>query len=143
MAMSDIPHDLHEGSWLYVSAHVHPLDRVLAVCRSHGWSVIVGSEELGPRRRAQALRMADACIVDASTSWPHAEDELSLAVEQRRPVVVLCQTGCTTQSAPAGSDGVRELAYEDGEECARALDRLLMDPNWRRHVALAAPADHA
>lgn len=132
--MSRVPHDLHEGSWLYVSAHVEPLDRVRSVCRGHGWPVIVGSD-LDPARRAQALRLADACIVDAA-----AADELATAIAQQRPVVALRQAG-----SPPGErlDGVHELPYGDHDECAEALGRLLADPDWRRHVAHAAPTDHA
>jgi len=140
---SDIPHHLHEGSWLYVSARVGPLDSVLAVCRQHDWPVIVGSEELPARRRAQALRLADACIVEASISSPHAEDELLLAIQQRRPVVALRASGATGGSAlSTRSDDVQELTYHDNEECARALDLLLANPDWQRRVALAAPTEH-
>lgn len=122
-----------------MSVHVEPLDRVRSVCRSHGWSVIVGGD-LDPARRAQALRLADACIVDAAAAGSHADEELTMAIEQGRPVVALRRSG---SPSAGGRDAVCELSYADRDECAEALGRLLADPDWRRRVALAAPTDHA
>jgi hypothetical protein len=137
MTMPDSPYELHEGSWFYVSASVQPLDSVLAACRRHGWPVVVGSDDLGAGRRIQALRLADACIVDLSTSSPEVEEELTVALRERRPVIALRSARVPSLDRP----DVRELSFRDGADCRRQLDRLLTDPSWQRDVALATPSD--
>lgn len=147
--MPNPEHELHEGNWLYVSAHIQPadndrdmLDSVLAVCRGNGWPVIVGDHEMSPERRAQALRLADACIVNVTVSSAEVEVEISLALGECRPTIALRRSAQPAATSIAhGHDAFHELRFRDRDECVQALEQLLMDPDWQRRVAVASPTE--
>jgi hypothetical protein len=136
----------HEGAWIYVSARSgQPLQSVVHVtCRRHGWPVLA-ADEVPSAQSTQALRLADACILDISPNGPDSGGaDLALALREGRPVIAL--SGAPAKRAPRVEElmrthpGVRQLSCDDIGECAAALDRLLGDPAWQRQVALAAPS---
>jgi nucleoside 2-deoxyribosyltransferase len=134
----------HEGAWMYVSL---PQGERLQVgvretCRRHGWPVVSANDELADRR-LQALRLADACIVDISCASPDVGAELAFALCEGRPVIALrSEEG---RSAPFVEEitrehpSVRQLSYEDVDGCLAALDSVLGDLVWQEQVAWAAP----
>ncbi len=134
----------HEGSWIYVSLpQGEPLALgVTEACLRHGWPVVAASDEHADRR-LQALRLADACILDISGERPDAGAELATALREGRPVIVL--RGANAPSSPFLEEiarehlSVRQLSCEDIEECLTALDGVLADHAWQTQVARAAP----
>ena len=80
----------HEGEWIYVSGAVAHLGPII---RAKGWLAITGEvEQNDPRtaaRRVNALRTADACIIDVSKASIDVGAELATAVFAERPVIAL------------------------------------------------------
>ncbi len=134
----------HEGSWIYVSLpQGEPLALgVMDACRRHGWPVVAASDDPADRR-LQALRLADACILDISGEGPDAGAELATALREGRPVIAL--RGAIAPCSPFLEDIAREssllrqLSCDDTEECLTALDGVLADHAWQTQVARAAP----
>jgi hypothetical protein len=134
----------HEGAWMYVSLpQGEPFALGVAeACRRHGWPVVAATDEHADRR-LQALRLADACIVDISGDTSDAGAELAFALCEGRPVIALRST--RAPSSPFIEDiardhpAVRQLSYDDPEECLAALDGVLGDRAWQTQVARAAP----
>jgi hypothetical protein len=112
-------------------------------CRRHGWPVLAPSDQPA-ERRLQALRLADACIVDVSAASPDVGAELAFALCQGRPVITLRNEMAST--APFVEDivrdhpAVRHLSYDDVKDCLTALDQVLGDLIWQEQVARAAPS---
>lgn len=111
-------------------------------CRRHGWPVVAAADEPA-ERRLQALRLADACILDVSADSSDVGAELKVALREGRPVIALRST-----TAPSSSllediarehPSIRQLSYDDPEECLTALDGVLADHTWQTQVARAAP----
>jgi hypothetical protein len=104
---------------------------------------VLAADEGPSARFTQALRLADACILDISANGPDSGSDLALALREGRPVIAL--SGAPAKRAPHVEElirthpGVPQLSCQDIGECAAALDRLLGDPAWQRQVALAAP----
>lgn len=111
-------------------------------CRRHGWPVVSAAGR-PTERRLQALRLADACIVDISSATADAGAELAFALCEGRPVIAF--RGKSETHAPLVEDllrehpAVRQLSGDNVTECAAALDSLLSDPAWQEQVAQASP----
>jgi hypothetical protein len=139
-------HEPHEGVWMYVS--VPPGEQlehaVNETCRRHGWPVVSATSRT-TQRRLQALRLADACIVDISSATADAGAELAFALCEGRPLIAFRSASET--NAPLVEDllrdhpAVHQLSRDDLAECVAALDSLLGDPAWHEQVARAAPRD--
>lgn len=145
----------HEGEWIYVSApraHVNGTteilnERITLTIRSRGWVVLDrgGEGDEDPRRevrRLEALRTADACVVDVSSRSEIVGAEIAIAVCSGRPVIVL-----EHESRPAAgfisalldrSRLRRVIRYRDVDDCVDALSRTLEDLEWRQAVGHAA-----
>lgn len=115
---------------------------VAEMCRRHGWPVVAATEELADRR-LQALRLADACIVDISCAGADVGAELAFALCEGRPVIALrnerAGSAPFVENIAREHPAVRQLSYENVEECLAALDRVLGDLVWQKQVARAAP----
>jgi hypothetical protein len=135
----------HEGAWIYVSLPHGELleDGVTETCQRHGWPVLRARDELS-ELRLQALRLADACIVQVSSASTDAGAELAFALCEGRPVIALWNR--MEMNAPLVEDimlthpAIHRLSCDDIEECVNALDRVLGDPVWQEQVARAAPS---
>jgi len=132
----------HEGSWMYLStAHGSSLgEGVQKICRRHGWPVLAASEQPA-HRRLQALRLADACIVEVS-AFDGARDDLAIAVTEGRPVIAL-HLQLDEDAWPAdlafADRAVQRVSCREVDDCLAALDRVLGDEDWQEQVAQAAP----
>lgn len=116
---------------------------VREACRRHGWPVLAASEE-PPGRRLQALRLADACILDISIDGLDAGAELALALCEGRPVIALRSHSADstplleelTREHPA----VRQVSYRGLDDCLAVLEGVLSEGRWQEQVAQAAPS---
>jgi hypothetical protein len=111
-------------------------------CRRHGWPVFAASEEPAGRR-LQALRFADACILDISIAGSDAGAELAFALCEGRPVIALRSD--TASSTPLLDEltrehpRVRQVNYWGLNDCLAALEGVLSEERWQEQVARATP----
>jgi hypothetical protein len=116
---------------------------VTEACRRHGWPVVAAADQPA-NRRLQALRLADACVLDLSRDGSDSDAELATALREGRPVIALRSASApgspflehVTREHPL----VRQLSCDDPEECLTALDGVLADHAWQTQVARAAPS---
>jgi hypothetical protein len=115
---------------------------VTEACRRHGWPVVAATDEHADRR-LQALRLADACILDISGDTSDAGAELAFALCEGRPVIALRSANAPNsrflEDIAREYPRVRQLSYHDPEECVTALDGVLGDRAWQAQVSRAAP----
>jgi nucleoside 2-deoxyribosyltransferase len=115
---------------------------VTEACRRHGWPV-VAADDGNADRRLQALRLADACILDVSGGASDACVELAFALCEGRPVIALrsanAQSSQFLEDISREHPFVRQLSYDDPEECLTALDGVLGYRAWQAQVSRAAP----
>lgn len=147
----------HEGEWIYVSAPLghlngtaHALsERIAATIYARGWTVVQpeqhartqeGDGARGAARALEALRSADACLFDVSSSSVGAE--VATAVCAGRPVIALEHVDTPPPAIVAAllSDDPlpRVIRYTSVDECIEQLSQTLEDPVWRAAVSLAA-----
>lgn len=134
----------HDGAWVYLSVpHSEELrDGIADVCMQHGWPVVT-AEGADSERRLAALRFADACILDVSTTTANAGSELALAVREGRPLIAIrsraAEDAPLAEEATRGNGAVRQLSYSAVEDCLSELHEVLGDGLWQEQVARAAP----
>ena len=145
----------HEGEWIYVSAPLAHLngtaralsDQIKFTIRSRGWTVLSSDTDAGTvvdeRERArlhEALRSADACLFDVSSS--SVAPEMQEAVDAGRPVIALEHVDNPPADALTSlldSSKVRRvIRYEDVNGCVNELSETLQDPAWLAAIGLAA-----
>ena len=144
----------HEGEWIYVSAPLghlngtaHALsESIAATIYARGWTVVRPEEPQdgdGARvatKALEALRSADACLFDVSSSAVGAE--VATAVCAGRPVIALEHVDTPPPPIVAAllcnNPLPRVIRYTNVNECVEQLSRTLEDPVWRASVSLAA-----
>ncbi|MEA2440133.1 MAG: hypothetical protein QOH76_1557 [Thermoleophilaceae bacterium] len=145
----------YEGEWIYVSvplAHLNGTARALSdqikvTIRSRGWTVLSSDIDAGTvvdeRERArlhEALRSADACIFDVSSS--SVAPEMREAVDAGRPVIALEHVDnppLDELTSLLDSSKVRRvIRYKDANWCVDELSETLRDPAWLAAVGFAA-----
>jgi hypothetical protein len=145
----------HEGEWIYVSAPLAHLngtaqalsDQIKVTIRNRGWTVLSSDVDadivIDERERArlhEALRSADACLFDVSTS--SVASEVQEAVIAGRPVIALEHVDVPPSAeltALLDSSQVRRvIKYHDVNRCVNELSETLRDPAWLAAVGHAA-----
>jgi hypothetical protein len=125
----------HEGEWIYISGAFAELGDIV---RSKGWLAIgeepAEDERRAAARRVNALRTADACVIDVGADSFEVGAELATAVFSGRPVIALEDaerpTSTFVSELLSGKPGVRTVRYSSSDDRAEALSRTLDDPVW-------------
>src|SRR3954462_11956774 len=98
MDSEEMINEPHEGEWIYVSAPLAHLsgtapalsEQIKVTIRDSGWTVLISDSEHRAddreiARRLEALRSADVCLFDVSSS--SVAPEVQEAVGAGRPVI--------------------------------------------------------
>lgn len=142
-----------EGEWIYLSAPLAHLngsaasmtDGIVAAMRARGWEAFLAApvdDERSTAARLEALRTADACVIDVSSSSADVGAEVATALGAGRPVVALQDA----VHPPSGFVAAliardvrsRTIVYQDVDDCLSALGATLEDPRWIAAVGDAA-----
>jgi hypothetical protein len=151
--------EAHEGAWLYVSAPLLHLngaatefvERIKRSIEAAGRLPFLSPETPGAtssRASAhEALRFAQACIVDISVDFEQVGIDLGCALATRRPLIALRHDASTTGdlllAAVTAPGRGRVIRYSSPAECVAQLQTTFMDPDWWRLVADAVAQDVA
>lgn len=147
----------HEGDWLYVSAPlahlngtatalVQSIERVIdATGRLPFLSPETPGAESSRARAYEALRFAQACVVDISTDSEEVGSDLGCALAAGRPIIGIkhdaVRTGDSLVAAVTTLGRGRVIRYTDAAECVEQLQTTFEDPRWWRLVADATAQD--
>ncbi len=151
------PADFDESAWVYLgvargndSPGRHPFAELLAeACERVGFAVYASGESeaphSGPPYWVDAVRHAEVCIIDLGAASAVTGAELATAYCSGRPVVAL-RGRDEVLLAPLASltdhhRAVREVVFDDAQDCVDQLIALLGDPSWQQVVRSATSAE--
>lgn len=156
----DVPtpeREFDESVWIYLavargdaSAGGQTLTQMLADACEHLGFVVYASERSATLRSEppywmDAVRHADVCVIDLGAASAITGAELATAYCASRPVVAL-RARDEIPPAPLVSlaehyPAVREVVFDDPQDCVEQLTSVLRDPSWQEVVRRATHAD--
>lgn len=141
---------IEESTWLYMAAPPEGdgfADAMTDLCNAAGWGVYrPEGRAAGLRQRLDALRHADAVIIDLSAENSQTVADLAAARDAGRPILALQSARRKAQAELCdlldGYDRAVVLAWSDPHECLRLAGETLTATSWRALVRDAmSPAD--
>jgi hypothetical protein len=145
--------ELHEGEWIYLSMPFEHLngsattmaDGIVTTLHAHGWPALIGTSvdaERSTAARFEALRTADACVLDVSTPSADIGAEVAMAIGAGRPVIALEDAALPPSRLVADliahDPRARTIVYHDVDDCLVALAETLGDLTWITTIGDAA-----
>ncbi|HEV2755077.1 MAG TPA: hypothetical protein VG318_04795 [Actinomycetota bacterium] len=157
MAAESRADDAHEGDWFYVSAATESSDDAVGlvtgiarVVQASG-RIPLSADGISSATRAsrgeseEAVRFAQALIVDVTATSDSVETIVRCALAHDRPIIALRRDGASAGDAVLAEletrDRARVIRYRGTEDCLEQLERTLADHRFWRLVADAAPHD--
>jgi hypothetical protein len=141
---------IEESTWVYLAtppARNELAEAMTEVCRAAGWGVYrPEGRAAGPRQRLDAMRHADAVIVDLSAEDSQTVADLAAARDAGRPILALQPAPRKARAEISelldGYDRAVVLACADTHECLQLAGETLTAASWRVLVRDAmSPAD--
>lgn len=149
--------ELDESAWVYLgvarrndSPGVQPFAEMLAdACRRFGFAVYASTEsdepDDGPPLWVDAVRHAEVCVIDVGAATAVTGAELATAYCARRPIVAL-RGRDDVLPAPLASLAdhygvVREVLFDNAQDCVDQLIAVFGDPSWQQAVRSATSAE--